>query len=106
MKPEIQAITSELRQKLRDIYGERLAHVVLFGSQSRGDAVSGSDIDVMVVLKEAVSPGKEIARTGKITAELSLKYDVVVSCTFVSVERYETEQSPLLINVHREGVPV
>jgi len=106
MKPEIQGIVSELRQKLENLYGERLVHVVLFGSQSSGDAVAGSDIDVMVVLKGEVSPGKEIVRTGEMTAELSLKYDVVVSCTFISTGRYETEKSPLLLNVHREGVLV
>jgi predicted nucleotidyltransferase len=106
MKPEIQGIVSELRQKLENLYGERLVHVVLFGSQSRGDAVASSDIDVMVVLKGEVSPGKEIVRIGEMTAELSLKYDVVVSCTFISTERYETEKSPLLLNVHREGVLV
>lgn len=104
MKPEIQVIVSELRQKLKALYGERLVHVVLFGSQSRGDAMPGSDIDIMVVLKGLVSPAKEIARTGGMTSELSLKYDVVVSCTFVSSERYETERSPLLLNIHREGV--
>ncbi len=106
MNPEIQDIVSELRQKLENLYGERLVHVVLFGSQSRGDAVASSDIDVMVVLKGEVSPGKEIVRIGEMTAELSLKYDVVVSCTFISTERYETEKSPLLLNVHREGVLV
>lgn len=106
MKPEIQVIVSELRQRLRDLYGERLVHVILFGSQSRSDAVPGSDIDILVVLNGSVSPGKEIIRTGEMTTALSLKYDVVVSCTFISTERYETEQSPLLINVHREGVLV
>lgn len=60
----------------------------------------------MIVLKGEVIPGKEIARTGEMTSELSLKYDVVISCTFISAERYGTEKSPLLMNVHREGVMV
>jgi len=37
--------------------------MVLFGSQARGDAESGSDIDVLGMLKGAVSPCEEIART-------------------------------------------
>lgn len=106
MKREIHSIVSELRTKLKDIYGERLVHVVLFGSQARGDAAGGSDIDVMIVLNGEVNPGKEIARTGEVTAGVSLKYDVVVSCTFMPIKRYELEKSPLLINVHREGVLV
>src|SRR4030067_1262823 len=102
MNPEIQPIINELKQKLKELYGELLVHVVLFGSQSRSDAVPGSDIDILVVLKGQVSPGKEILRIGNITSAMSLKHDVVISCTFVSAKRYETEQSPLLINIHRE----
>lgn len=106
MNPEIQNIVSELRENLRELYGERLAHIILFGSQSRGDAISGSDIDILIVLHGHVSPGKEIARTGAIASELSLRYDVVISCTFISIERYQSEKSPLLMNIQREGVPV
>ena len=103
MLPEVQAIVSKLRSRLEPLYGERLAKMVVFGSQARGDPSTGSDIDVLVVLRGAVAPGKEIARTGEITAALSLKHDVVISCAFVSEQRYETEHSPLLINVRRDG---
>lgn len=106
MNPLTQIVVQELRQRVNELYGDRLDRIVLFGSQSRGDAVSGSDIDVMVVLKGEVMPRKEIARAGGVTSELSLKYDVVISCTFISAGRYETEKSPLLMNVHREGVLV
>jgi len=37
----------------------------------------------------------------EISAEISLKYDVVISCIFMSAERYATGQNPLIINVHR-----
>ncbi|MBI4830273.1 MAG: nucleotidyltransferase domain-containing protein [Candidatus Lindowbacteria bacterium] len=104
MNPKTQIILRELRLQLEQTYGERLAQVILFGSQARKDAVETSDIDVMVVLKGYVSPGKEILDTGEIAAALSLKYDVVVSCIFVSEERFKNEQSPLLLNVRKEGV--
>lgn len=106
MNPVLQPVITKLRDKLKVIYGARLEHVILFGSQSRGDVVSGSDIDILVVLKGSVSPGREISRTAGMTSELSLTHDVVISCTYVSVERYETERSPLLLNIHREGVLV
>jgi len=106
MNPKVQNIMLEMQQALKDIYGERIVRIMLFGSHARGDAEPGSDIDALIVLKGAVKPGEEIARTGGIASELSLKHDVVISCTFVSAARYETEQSPLLINVRREGVAV
>jgi predicted nucleotidyltransferase len=86
------------------IYGERLVRLVLFGSQARGDTEPGSDIDVLVVLQGIVSPCEEIARTINDVADISLAYNEVVSCVFVSQEQFERERSPLLLNVRREGV--
>jgi predicted nucleotidyltransferase len=106
MKPNIQNILAELRHRFEAIYGDRMVNMLLFGSQARGDATSESDIDVMVVLKGPVKPGDEISRTGEISAEISLKYDVVISCIFMSAERYATGRNSLIINVHREGVSV
>lgn len=103
---KLQQILTELRERLDEHYGDRLVDVVLFGSQARGDAVPGSDIDVMVVLKGEVRTGEEIEQTGGIIAELSLKYDVLVSTIFESEEDFLFRGSPLLINVRREGVRV
>lgn len=104
MEPQLASMLRELRRRLQDIYGERLLRVVLFGSQARGDAEFGSDIDVMVILRGTVSPGREIARTGGLTAEISLKHDVVISTLFISANRYAREKSPLMLNVRREGI--
>ncbi len=106
MGPAIKAILAEFRGRLEGLYGERLAHVVLYGSQARGEAAEGSDIDVLVVLAGDVSPCEEIAFTSDLVAEISLRHDVVVVPTFVSVEQYRRERSPLLLNVRREGVQV
>ncbi|MBI4382491.1 MAG: nucleotidyltransferase domain-containing protein [Nitrospinae bacterium] len=106
MKPELQPILTELRERLTDLYGMRLQQMSLFGSQARGDSTPGSDIDILIVLLGEVDPAEEIARTGGITSGISLDHDVVVSCVFMSSDRYETEQSPLLLNIRRESVPV
>ena len=106
MNKKLQTILTELRHRLEVLYGERLVRLVLFGSQARGDAEPGSDIDVLVVLKSPVNPGQEISRTSEITAALSLQYDEVISRTFISADHYATKRSPLLINVRREGVEI
>ena len=102
----LNSLLKEFRQMLEEIYGNRLVKLVLFGSQARKDAEVDSDIDILVILKGPISPGKEIARISSIKAELSLKYNTVISCVFISEERYLHEQSPLLLNIHREGVLV
>lgn len=106
MNKKLHTILTELRNRFEALYGERLVRMVLFGSQARGDAEPGSDIDVLVVLKGPVSPGQEISRTSEMKAALSLQYDVVISCIFISAERYATERSPLLLNVRREGISI
>jgi predicted nucleotidyltransferase len=80
--------------------------MALCGSQARGDAEPGSDIDVLDVLQGPVDAYEEIKRSSDIVAGLSLRCGVVISRVFVSSERFLHEQSPLLINVRREGVPV
>lgn len=106
MNEQLKLILADLRRRLQVLYGDRLVRLVLFGSQARGDAEPGSDIDVLVVLQGPVRPAEEIARTGEIRASLSLQHNVVISCAYVSAERYMREQSPLLMNVRREGVAI
>jgi uncharacterized protein len=106
MQAKIVRALRELRREFTSIYGPRLTSMILFGSQARGDAAPASDIDVLVVLDGDVEPGKEIARTGRAVASISLKFNVVISCIFVSAERYSSEQTPLLLNIRNEGVAI
>ena len=87
MNDQVKTIVAEFRTRLQQLYGERLEQVILFGSQARGDAVEGSDIDVMIVLKGEVKVGEEIARTSQLCSDLSLAYDVALSRIFTSNEK-------------------
>ncbi|WP_008310734.1 nucleotidyltransferase domain-containing protein [Leptolyngbya sp. PCC 6406] len=101
MKPNLQVILTHLKQDLASLYGDRLLHLTLFGSQARGDAEPDSDIDVLVVLKPPVNPGEEIKHTGKAVADLSLHHDVVISCLFMGEIYYQTRNSCLLRNIRK-----
>lgn len=104
MTPILQTILQNLKQDLSILYGDHLKNIALFGSQARGDHTFDSDIDVLVVLKSMANPGEEIKRTGKIVADISLHYDVVISCLFIDETQYKTQNNALLRNIRKEGV--
>jgi predicted nucleotidyltransferase len=99
-------ILAELRRRLEGLYGDRLARLILYGSQARGEAGPGSDIDVLVVLKGEVQPHQESTRTEFVAAEVALRFDVAISCFFASEHRFLHPDVPLLRNAQREGIPV
>ena len=106
ISPDVKQILAELRRGLEAVYGDRLVQLVLYGSRARGDARPDSDIDVLLVLKGPVESGEEISRCSEFRAALCLEHNVVISLLNISEERFGREQSPLLLNVRREGVAV
>jgi len=105
MTNSFQSLITEFRKRLENLYGRRLAQLILFGSHARHDPEPGSDVDLLVLLEGPVHTGEELSRISPITAELSLQYDVLLSCVVASRDRYEEENSPFFLNVRTEGVP-
>ena len=100
----IQTIIEEFKEEAGKIYGNRLDRIILYGSWATGTATNDSDIDLMVVLKGNISPGREIDRMIDCITDLNLKYDTLISVVPVSDEVYANLDSPLLLNVRREGI--
>lgn len=101
-----QQVLLDVRRGLQSLYGDRLAQLILSGSRGRGDARPDSDYDVLVVLRGLVDPNEESLQTSDLLGNISLENDIVLTCIFMSEPEFEKRQSPLLINVRREGVPV
>lgn len=105
MQDNIKPILEEFKTSLKKLYGKRLKNIILYGSWARGDAKEHSDIDLTVVLEGEVLPGKEIDRMIDIITDTQLKHNVLISVYPVSEKTYLTVKSPLLVNMHREGIP-
>jgi len=106
MPTRTEKILKELKQGLAQIYGEQLKAVYLYGSQARGEARDDSDIDVLIVLRGEFNYIEMLKRSDELAAALSLENDAVISRAFASEQEYQDKQSPFLMNVRREAVPV
>jgi len=101
-KDRLRRILDEYHSDLVSILGDDLDTMVLYGSQARGESVEGSDIDVLCIMNKPFHYGELINRTSQATAKISLKYDVVISRSFVTSHAYKSPQNPFLMNVHKE----
>jgi predicted nucleotidyltransferase len=101
----VKRILREFKQEIIKVYGRSLKKIILYGSWARGQATSESDIDILLVLEGKIVPGKEIDRIIDIVSNINLKYGVLISVYPVSERKYLKTDSPLLLNIRREGIP-
>ena len=104
MTKTLETVLTELQQGLRKIYGTRLKDLRLFGSQARGEAVAGSDIDVAMILEDFSYTGEEISRTAPFVSHLSLQYDCTISLLPLRTRDWKTRENPFLMNLRRESL--
>jgi predicted nucleotidyltransferase len=103
---ETKHILKDFRVEAEKIYGDRLRNIILYGSCARGQATEDSDIDLAIVLAGEVVPGNEIDRIIDIVTEINLHYGVLISVYPVSERNYNDVNSPLHLNLRREGIAV
>jgi len=106
MERNIREAIEEFKREVKKLYGKRLKCVIVYGSHARGEATEDSDIDLMVVIKGKIKPGREIDRMIDIITSINLKYNVLLSVYPTSEEEYRKTKSPLLMNIRKEGILV
>ena len=102
---EIEPILKEFRKSIEKLYGKRLKNIILYGSYARKQPTVDSDIDLAIVLEGDVAACKEIDRMIDVITDINLSYGVLLSVYPVSEENYNSINSPLLLNLRREGIP-
>ncbi len=103
---DLKKILPELKAALERRYGERLVKFVLFGSHARGEATEDSDIDVLAVVENLTDGPRERFAVSAIAADVSCDYDTLINLVLKSAQDYGSRNTPLLMNVRREGVEV
>lgn len=96
---------AEYLTRLGEQLGDRVQHVILYGSKVRGDFYAESDIDLFVVIKDPDLELEDLLT--RLSVDVDLKYDVLLADFVVPQERFERMaqiREPLYQSVVSEGV--
>jgi predicted nucleotidyltransferase len=101
-------IIEAFKNNLKQLYGDNLHSVILYGSLARGEETEESDIDLIVVLKEMRDFWKEVRRIDELESSLEEKnsFEILISAIPLSLKDMGKAVTPLLMNVKKEGVVV
>jgi len=100
----IDAILERFRVAVNEIYGARLARLVLFGSRARGEAGPDSDYDVAVFLRDMPDRISELNRLADLSGALLEETGEFVHAMPYRADVYNDARMPLMHEIRREGV--
>jgi predicted nucleotidyltransferase len=100
-------LATDVAQDLREVFGERLQQVLMFGSAARGEAGPDSDLDLLVVLSEGDGDSwSDRAAMDDVLWDHTLRTGTVVSALPVDAGELSNPSRPALIRALADGVPV
>jgi len=106
---KLQIICNKSSKKMREIFGDKLISVILYGSYARGDYNEYSDIDIMALVDmEKLELGKNRWEVSCFSSDISLEYDVLLSIKLQDKATFDKWQYdlPYFMNVKKEGVSI
>lgn len=107
VNPFLKPVFSDLDFKIKELFGNNLISIVLYGSYARCEETSDSDIDIMIIVDMLPQELKKFRDAiVDIEVDLNLKYDVVLSITVENTLQFNKYSSflPYFKNILNEGV--
>lgn len=108
-KETLEKLKGEIEKAARELLGDKLTKVILYGSYARGDYDEESDIDFALI---STIPNSDIPfyndRIGEITSRLGIKYLSVISLMIISTETFDKYRDvlPFYMNIIKEGIVI
>ena len=106
---KINSILEEFIEGAKNILGNRMKKIILYGSYARGDYKKDSDIDIMILtdLKDdEISEYRDKIWEFAYNIEFDNNFDINLSPLIKNIDKfnYWLEALPFYINVQNEGV--
>lgn len=105
LNPVVRSALSAYIEQVSAALGSEVVSITLYGSQARGEAVAGSDIDLLVIIRQD-SPGLRQA-LADLAWQVQYEHDVVISDLIRSAGQYKQMKSqgfPYYQSIQREGI--
>ena len=102
-------ILCSIKQGYKQVYGDDIMDIYLYGSYARGDYEQDSDIDFVAIVKgNRLDLQKKLKFMWDIAADLGLENDIVISPTVIPYNEFlqYQEKLPYYRNIIKEGVKV
>jgi predicted nucleotidyltransferase len=101
----VQAALTAYVERVAQLYPDEVLSVILYGSQTRGDARAESDIDVLVVVQHDTPALRQAL--ADLAWQVQFEHGVVISDIIRSAEQFERMRArrfPFYQNIEREGI--
>lgn len=90
--------------RLTEECGDDIERIILYGSVARGETREDSDVDVLVVIKDASVRERVRDRASTIGFDVMIEYDVVISKQIMTEDEYDAQKdSSYLSTVRQDG---
>ena len=102
-------ILCSIKQGYKQVYGDDIMDIYLYGSYARGDYEQDSDIDFVAIVKgNRLDLQKKLKVMWDIAADLGLENDIIISPTVIPYNEFlqYQEKLPYYRNIIKEGVKV
>ncbi len=101
---KLNRLLPEIENKIRELFGEKVLKIILFGSYARGDYNFESDVDIMVIVDDdnlEIYRKRRIELTNYYLDKEGILISIIIEKEKI-VDKYKNH-SPFLINVVKDG---
>ncbi|AZT90555.1 nucleotidyltransferase domain-containing protein [Caldicellulosiruptor changbaiensis] len=102
-----QDVINKVVEELKELYGDKLKKIVLYGSYAKGTQNEESDIDIAVLVDEDEQALKDYEnKLDEIISEIGYRSLKLISIVDISYQRYMQykEILPYYKNIENEGI--